>query len=101
MAKTLFFRRWNERERSRDWIHSNSERVDSYGQPGQDILPVIKDWFCGETSGKWIWIIDNADDEDIFFREFSPSVKLPATAQNEGYAISAKEGWLPDHIHIS
>jgi hypothetical protein len=80
MAKTLFFRRWNERDREWDWINSESERVDSYGQPGQDILPVIKDWFCGDNSGKWFWIIDNADDEDIFFREFSPSVKLPATA---------------------
>ncbi|KAI9770851.1 MAG: hypothetical protein M1839_003014 [Geoglossum umbratile] len=77
MAKTLFSKRWNKRERSKDWFYSTP--VDSYGQPAQDVLPVIKDWFCGDASGMWIWIIDNADDEDIFFKEFSPSVKLPAT----------------------
>jgi len=78
MAKTLFFKGWSELERSRDLF--DRARVDAYGQRDQDILPVVKDWFCGDASGKWIWIIDNADDEDIFFKEFSPSVKLPATA---------------------
>ncbi|KAI1465515.1 uncharacterized protein F4812DRAFT_439075 [Daldinia caldariorum] len=32
-----------------------------------DLLPATRDWLNGVGSGKWLIIIDNADDEDVFF----------------------------------
>jgi hypothetical protein len=81
MAKTLFSKRGDKRENSWDQYYTEYDTpVGPHGQVGPDVLPVIKDWFCGDASGMWIWIIDNADDEDIFFKEFSALIELPATA---------------------
>jgi hypothetical protein len=72
-------------QRSMNWYN----KVETYGHPSQDILPVLRDWFCGDSSGKWLWIIDNADDEDVFFKEFVPSVQLPATSARR---------WICDYL---
>ena len=59
------------------WLHASSAHRLEQGLKGlaknlgfatEDLLPAIHDWFSGEQSGKWLLIIDNADDEDIFFK---------------------------------
>ncbi|KAF1936601.1 hypothetical protein EJ02DRAFT_327735, partial [Clathrospora elynae] len=59
------------------WVHaSNSarleeafsdiaERVGLSSQPGAaaDILPLVRKWLCNEANGRWLMIVDNADDE--------------------------------------
>ena len=37
--------------------------------PKVDQLQLVKQWLEGEDSGKWLMIIDNADDENLFFGE--------------------------------
>lgn len=34
------------------------------------MFPVVKDWFQGNDSGRWLLIMDNADDEEVFFKPF-------------------------------
>jgi hypothetical protein len=64
------------------WVHgSNKVRfeegyrkiADAVGLPGRDkpnvnILQLVQTWLCNEAKGKWLMILDNADDGSVFFR---------------------------------
>ena len=64
------------------WIHaSNATRFEQGYRdiaskiqlPGRDdpkvnILWLVSNWLCDERNGRWLMILDNADDNDIFFR---------------------------------
>ena len=64
------------------WIHaSNATRFEQGYRdiaskiqlPGRDdpkvnILWLVSDWLCHERNGRWLMILDNADDNDVFFR---------------------------------
>ncbi|RNJ57579.1 hypothetical protein D7B24_005797 [Verticillium nonalfalfae] len=36
-------------------------------EPGVSILTLVRDWLTGPKPGKWLMILDNADDVDVFF----------------------------------
>jgi tetratricopeptide (TPR) repeat protein len=64
------------------WIHaSNAARFEQGYRdiaskiqlPGRDdpkvnILGLVSNWLCDERNGRWLMILDNADDNDVFFR---------------------------------
>jgi tetratricopeptide (TPR) repeat protein len=64
------------------WIHaSNAARFEQGYRdiaskiqlPGRDdpkvnILWLVSNWLCHEKNGQWLMILDNADDNDVFFR---------------------------------
>ena len=64
------------------WIHaSNATRFEQGYRdiaskiqlPGRDdpkvnILWLVSNWLCHEKNGQWLMILDNADDNDVFFR---------------------------------
>jgi tetratricopeptide (TPR) repeat protein len=64
------------------WIHaSNATRFEQGYRdiaskiqlPGRDdpkvnILRLVSNWLCHEGNGRWLMILDNADDNDVFFR---------------------------------
>ncbi|KIM96568.1 hypothetical protein OIDMADRAFT_132294, partial [Oidiodendron maius Zn] len=66
------------------WIHASSQaRVEhsfkdiarklnliSDQQTTEDVFPAVKDWFQSNDSGRWLLIMDNADDEEVFFKPF-------------------------------
>lgn len=35
--------------------------------PKVDVLRLVSNWLCEETNGKWMMIIDNADDIEVFY----------------------------------
>jgi tetratricopeptide (TPR) repeat protein len=35
--------------------------------PKTDTLKLVKDWLCDETNGQWIMVLDNADDNEVFY----------------------------------
>ena len=41
--------------------------ISGYNAPGVDVLQLVKDWFEDESSGRWLLIIDNADDTELFY----------------------------------
>ncbi|MCJ1324181.1 hypothetical protein MMC10_000843 [Thelotrema lepadinum] len=64
------------------WVHgSNTNRFEQgytniasklqlpgRDDPKIDVLCLVYDWLCDESNGRWLMIIDNADDENTFFR---------------------------------
>jgi Tfp pilus assembly protein PilF len=73
------------------WIHaSNTARVEqSYQQiaavaeiPGRDdpktnILQLVYRWLCDESHGHWLMVLDNADNNQIFFRSDDADGRAP------------------------
>src|ERR1044071_339865 len=62
------------------WVHaSNAERfrqayasiahecqVPGYDDPKTDLLPLVKTWLESKDRGRWLMVIDNADDAQLF-----------------------------------
>jgi tetratricopeptide (TPR) repeat protein len=75
------------------WVHAGTQarfeegyrriaeaaKVDGWDDPKADVLRLVRSWLCGESSGRWTMVVDNADDADVFF---SP----PLSAQAAGAA---------------
>ncbi|KAJ5884884.1 hypothetical protein N7495_009394 [Penicillium taxi] len=73
------------------WIHaSNTARLEqSYQQiaivaeiPGRDnpktnILQLVYQWLCDPQNGRWLMVLDNADDDGIFFRGDLSNEQVP------------------------
>ena len=63
------------------WVHaSNADRfrqayasiaqeccVPGYDDPKADVLTLVKRWLEGKSRGRWLMVIDNADDKQLFF----------------------------------
>ncbi|OCK73128.1 hypothetical protein K432DRAFT_387549, partial [Lepidopterella palustris CBS 459.81] len=72
------------RERSPDtwvfWVHASSRarfedgyqkiaeraKLPGWDQPDVDVLRLVYSWLCDEANGRWVMIIDNADDLGVF-----------------------------------
>ncbi|KAH8683388.1 hypothetical protein BGZ60DRAFT_524713 [Tricladium varicosporioides] len=35
--------------------------------PKVDVLRLVSNWLCNETNGKWLMVVDNADDVEVFY----------------------------------
>ncbi|KAH8588285.1 P-loop containing nucleoside triphosphate hydrolase protein [Bisporella sp. PMI_857] len=61
------------------WLHASSvsrleqglrealKTCEALSEAEVNLLQSFQDWFCDEKSGKWLIIMDNADDEEIIF----------------------------------
>jgi tetratricopeptide (TPR) repeat protein len=75
------------------WVHAGTQarfeegyrriaeaaKIDGWDDPKANVLRLVRSWLCGESSGRWTMVVDNADDADVFF---SP----PPVAQAAGGA---------------
>jgi tetratricopeptide (TPR) repeat protein len=71
------------------WVHaSNTARfeesyrsiaekvkINGWDKPEAEILQLVKNWLCDEANGRWVMIVDNADDLNVFFNQ-SPDYSL-------------------------
>lgn len=62
------------------WVHASNTarfkqayeeiaaRIELPGRndPKMDILPLVRSWLCDERNGRWLLIVDNADDDGVF-----------------------------------
>ncbi|CAH0021548.1 unnamed protein product [Clonostachys rhizophaga] len=69
------------------WVHaSNADRfrqsftsiaqdcgIPGLDDPGNDVLPLVKAWLGKKDNGRWLMVIDNADDEALFTTSGSSS----------------------------
>ncbi|KAF2677679.1 hypothetical protein K458DRAFT_395748 [Lentithecium fluviatile CBS 122367] len=74
------------------WVHaSNAARFEqayrniaakvelpSRDDPEANILRLVHNWLCDERNGRWLMVVDNADDHQVFH---SPYVELGGVAQ--------------------
>jgi tetratricopeptide (TPR) repeat protein len=82
------------------WVHAGTETRfrEAYGviadwlelpgrqDPKADVLRLVSNWLCNEANGKWVMILDNADDIDVFY---------PPHAQGESSKITPLASYLP------
>ncbi|KAF7552766.1 hypothetical protein G7Z17_g4097 [Cylindrodendrum hubeiense] len=74
------------------WIHaSNAERfrqgfayiaqeceIPGYDDPRSDVLQLVKVWLEKKNRGRWLMVIDNADDTQVFFSQQPESANTPS-----------------------
>ncbi|RYO93786.1 hypothetical protein DL763_004271 [Monosporascus cannonballus] len=79
------------------WVHaSNAERfrqayasiaeecgVPGYDDPNTDVLPLVKRWLEKKDRGRWLMVVDNADDTQLFFGQPVGPVNA-STSSHEG-----------------
>jgi tetratricopeptide (TPR) repeat protein len=67
------------------WVHASSAarfkegyrriaeraKIPGWDRPDSDIIPVVHNWLCDEANGRWLMIVDNADDATIFSGQLS------------------------------
>lgn len=61
------------------WVHAGTQarfeegyrriaettRVEGWDNPKADILRLVRNWLCDELNGRWVMIVDNADDSGV------------------------------------
>jgi tetratricopeptide (TPR) repeat protein len=48
-------------------------KLDGWNDPRVDVLRLVRNWLCDESNGQWTMVVDNADDEAVFFDNTSQS----------------------------
>ncbi|KAH6667983.1 hypothetical protein B0J14DRAFT_519380 [Halenospora varia] len=44
-------------------------KIDGLDKPGVDTLQLVSNWLCSEVNGRWVMIVDNADDPNVLFKQ--------------------------------
>ena len=95
------------------WVHASSParfeegyrriaeraKIPGWDRPDCDIMPVVHNWLCNEANGRWLMIVDNADDATIFSAQLSSK----NIDDEDGTATRAKSfsQFLPQSQHGS
>jgi len=53
---------------------AESTRMDGWDNPKADILRLVRNWLCNESNGRWLMVVDNADDSGIFLPHKGPQI---------------------------
>ncbi|KAF2802651.1 HET-domain-containing protein [Mytilinidion resinicola] len=89
------------------WVHAGTQarfeegyrriaettRIDGFDSPKVDVLRLVRNWLCDESNGRWVMIVDNADDSAIFF---PPHYETQASGvSSPGQAAEPLSDFLP------
>ena len=66
--------------------------MDGWDNPKVQILRLVRSWLCDESNGRWVMIVDNADDSGVFFPHNKPQTRL---ADNPDREIQSLSDFLP------
>lgn len=44
-----------------------------WDNPKADMLRLVRSWLCDKQRGRWLMVVDNADDASVFFQDVSQS----------------------------
>ncbi|KAB5515379.1 P-loop containing nucleoside triphosphate hydrolase protein, partial [Coniochaeta sp. 2T2.1] len=92
------------------WVHASSAerfrqayasiaekcQIPGHDDPKVDVLPLVKRWLEGKDRGRWLMVIDNADDTQVFFGRRAG----PATADTSGLEVKVGS-YIPECAHGS
>ena len=67
------------------WVHAGTQarfehgyrriaeatKINGWDDPKADVLRLVRSWLCDESNGRWLMVVDNADDASVFFRDMS------------------------------
>ena len=76
------------------WVHAGTQarfkegytriaeatRMDGWDNPKADLLRLVRNWLCDESNGRWVMIVDNADDSGVFFPPYNRLQTNPASS---------------------
>ncbi|KAH8671817.1 TPR domain protein [Tricladium varicosporioides] len=48
---------------------AETAKIDGLDKPNVDVLQLVSMWLCDEINGKWVMIVDNADDLNVLFKQ--------------------------------
>ncbi|KJZ69219.1 hypothetical protein HIM_11398 [Hirsutella minnesotensis 3608] len=57
-------------------------RIPGHDDPKADVLPLVKRWLEKKSCGRWLMVIDNADDMELFFNPSGPTTSSFASDGN-------------------
>ncbi|KAF2715541.1 hypothetical protein K504DRAFT_396977 [Pleomassaria siparia CBS 279.74] len=94
------------------WIHASDparfkqryrEVADQIALPGRDgpkadILKLVYAWLSDRRNGQWLMILDNVDDDNVFFAEDDEGERTLQASKMNGDGVSSRmplEGFLP------
>jgi tetratricopeptide (TPR) repeat protein len=68
-------------------------RLEGWDNPKADVSRLVRSWLCDESNGRWVIIVDNADDPSVFF----PPADRIQTARANGsyYPTESLSNFLP------
>lgn len=69
-------------------------KLPGYEEPMADILTLVKDWLSDIDNGRWLMIIDNADDRDVFFED-EDGIATPSSDHDDRPFLS----YIPQSAH--
>ncbi|PVH90556.1 hypothetical protein DM02DRAFT_711452 [Periconia macrospinosa] len=89
------------------WVHAGTQarfeegyrriteatRMEGWDNPKADVLRLVRSWLCDESNGRWVMVVDNADDLDVFFHPLSS--QRAVAAGNPGQAAEPLSDFLP------
>ncbi|PSN58606.1 hypothetical protein BS50DRAFT_614816 [Corynespora cassiicola Philippines] len=69
------------------WVHADTRarfeegyrriaeaaKIDGCDDPKADVLRLVRSWLCHESNGRWVMVVDNADDASVFFHNILQS----------------------------
>ncbi|OCK73508.1 hypothetical protein K432DRAFT_233234, partial [Lepidopterella palustris CBS 459.81] len=79
---------------------AEATRMEGWDNPKANVLRLVRSWLCDESNGRWVMIVDNADDSDVFFPPLSRQRAVAAgnlghAAGNLGQAAEPLSDFLP------
>ncbi|KAF2804921.1 TPR-like protein [Mytilinidion resinicola] len=89
------------------WVHADTRatfeegyrkivqvtKMDGWDNPKADVLQLVQSWLCDESNGRWVMIVDNADDSNVLFPPFDEAEV--AGASNPDQAAEPLSDFLP------
>ena len=88
------------------WVHAGTQarfeegyrriaettRMEGWDNPKADVLRLVRNWLCDESNGRWVMIVDNADDSGVFF---PPLDEQAIGVDKPGQAAESLSEFLP------
>jgi hypothetical protein len=65
--------------------------MDGWDNPRVDVLRLVRNWLCDESNGRWVMVIDNADDSDVFFQ---PLERAEEADPLSDFLPRSPNGWI-------
>ncbi|KAF2195128.1 hypothetical protein K469DRAFT_538467, partial [Zopfia rhizophila CBS 207.26] len=89
------------------WVHAGTQarfeegyrriaeatRMEGWDNPKADVLRLVRSWLCDESNGRWVIVVDNADDSDVFFTPLSG--QRAVAVGNLAQAAEPRSDFLP------
>ncbi|MCJ1282866.1 hypothetical protein MMC26_002192 [Xylographa opegraphella] len=89
------------------WVHASTRarfeegyrrivqatKMDGWDNPKADVLPLVRSWLCDKSNGRWVMVVDNADDSAVFFPLLGRAKAVEIC--NQGQAAEPLSDFLP------